>query len=388
MKNKLFQLMITLFCCNSVMAQWQQCSGTAGLNMQALMANGVNTYAGGGTGVYISTDTSASFISSNTGNDATGPTRSFAKDNNYIYTCTSQGVFRSSNNGVTWISKSVGLSNLLTSGIIHVNSYLFVVSPSGVFKSTDQGDNWTMAGMNGISIRCITAIQDTLFVGTNSVGIYKSTDFGATWVAINNGLGAAKGFRAIEGKGTTLFAGGPLGTGVYRSTDFGENWSLLSGGLATGTYRGFASNNQLIVAASFGEGIFYSLDNGDNWVDINQGLGDTAIFDVEIDDNYLVAATNLQGVFRISLDELVTGINELLISKNIKIGPNPVVNTLHITTKTSNTTYSVYDNIGTLVMQGKMEDENEMLDVTALSKGLYLIVFNELNGYSFKFIKQ
>jgi len=39
---------------------------------------------------------------------------------------------------------------------------------------------------------------------------------------------------------------------------------LLSGGLASGSYRGFASNSKLIVAGSFGGGVFYTTDNGDN----------------------------------------------------------------------------------------------------------------------------
>ena len=303
--KKLTVQSILLFCISfSSYGQWQQCTGTAGLNMQGLLTSGNYNFAGGQTGAYSSTDEAASYTLSNSGNDAVGPTRGFTKDVTYIYTCTSQGAYRSSDNGATWVSKSSGLTNLLGSGILNVGSRLFYVGPTGVFMSTDQGDNWNAAGLSTTDIRSIAAINDTLFVGTNGAGIYKSSDWGANWATVNNGLNGATNFRAMESKGNTLFAAGPNGTGVFRSTDFGANWTLLGGGLASASYRGFASNSQLIVAGAFGAGVFYSTDNGDNWVEINTGLTDLTIFDLELNNNYIVAATNTQGVFRFALSNL------------------------------------------------------------------------------------
>lgn len=284
--------------------QWQQSVGTAGLNMQSLLTYGNYNFAGGQTGAYLSTDTAANYASANSGNDAVGPTRGFTKDNTFIYTCTSQGVYRSSNNGATWVSKSSGLSDLRGSGVLNVGTKLFYVGPTGVFVSTNQGDSWNAAGLSGTDVRSIAAISNTLFIGTNSAGIYKSVDWGANWVAINNGLNGALNFRAIESKGNTLFAGGPTGTGVFRSLDFGANWTLLSGGLASSSYRGFASNNDLIVAGSFGAGVFYSKDDGNTWTAINTGLTDLTIFDIELNDKYIIAATNTQGVFRYALSNI------------------------------------------------------------------------------------
>lgn len=282
---------------------WKQCTGTASLNMQSLLSSGTNHFAGGATGAYLSINKGENFALSNTGNDAVGPTRGFAKDNNYIYTSTSQGVFRSDNNGTSWIAKSNGLTNLLTSGILSVGTNLFVVTPTGVFKSVDQGSNWSPAGLAGTDVRCITAIANTLYVGTNGSGIYKSTDLGTNWTAANNGS-SSNNFRALEAKGTTLFAGGQIGTGVYRSTDGAQSWTLLAGGLPSGSYRGFAQNANLIVAGSFGGGVFYSKDNGDTWTAINDGLTDLTIFDLELNDTYLLAATNQQGVFRYAVADL------------------------------------------------------------------------------------
>jgi len=392
MKNKLIQIL--LLCCISFSAfgQWQQSVGTAGLNMQSLLTNGIYNFAGGQTGAYVSIDTSANYLSSNNGNDAVGPTRGFAKDNSYIFTCTSQGAFRSSDNGTTWVSKSLGLTNLLGSGILNVGTRLFYVGPTGVFMSTDQGDNWIAAGLSTTDVRSIAAINDTLFVGTNGAGIYKSIDWGASWVAVNNGLGSSVNFRAVESKGNTLFAGGPMGTGVYRSTDFGSNWTLLAGGLTSGSYRGFCSNSQLIVAGSFGGGVFYSTDNGNNWTSINTGLTDLTIFDLELNDSYIIAATSTQGVFRFALSNLnlSSGISDFDVKYAISIFPNPTTNKIHIKADATllGSVYTVFDNNGNLVLSGKINSENTVIELSDISVGIYLFSVGENFKQLFKVIKE
>jgi len=360
--------------------------------MQSLLTNGIYNLAGGKTGAYLSTDSAANYSLSNTGNDNAGPTRGFTKDNNLIYTCTSQGAFRSSDNGATWVSKSVGLTNLLGGGILKVGSKLFYVGPTGVFISTDQGDNWSASGLSTIDVRCITAIHDTLFVGTNGAGIYKSIDWGANWIQVNNGLGNSTNFRAIESKGNTLFAGGPIGTGVYRSTDFGANWSLLAGGLASGSYRGFASNTQLIVAGSFGGGVFYSTDNGNNWTTINTGLTDLTIFDLELNDNYIIAATNTQGVFRFALSNLnlTSGFSDSDVNEAISIFPNPTTNQISVKAddKLIGTAYTIYDHIGKSVFSGIIINENTSIEMGNLPGGIYMLCVGDNMKQISKIIKQ
>jgi len=391
---KKITLLSIIMCCISFSSygQWQQSSGTSGLNMQALLTNGIYNFAGGQTGTYLSTDSAANYIVSNNGNDAVGPTRGFAKDDTYIYTCTSQGVFRSSDNGATWVSKSSGLTNLLGSGVLNVGTRLFYVGPTGVFISTNQGDSWNAAGLSTTDVRSIAAINNILYVGTNGSGIYKSVDWGTNWVSINNGLNGATNFRAMESKGNTLFAAGPTGTGVFRSLDFGANWTLLSGGLSSGSYRGFASNSQLIVAGSFGGGVFYSADNGDTWTAINSGLTDLTIFDLELNDSYIIAATNTQGVFRFALSNLnlSTNIPKNFDTQAIKLYPNPTTNQINVKTDYAllGSVYSIYDNIGKLVLSGKINSENTLIELDNLSGGIYFFRIGDNLKQTLKFIKK
>jgi len=385
------QFLLFSFFSISAYGQWQQSAGTAGLNMQSLLTNGTYNFAGGRTGAYRSTDSAANYSLSNSGNDNVGPTRGFTKDNNYIFTCTSQGAFRSSDSGATWASVSVGLTNLLGSGILMVGTRLFYVGPTGVFMSTDQGDNWNAAGLSTTDVRCITAINDTLFVGTNGAGIYKSIDWGANWVPINNGLGGSTNFRAIESQGDILFAGGQIGTGVYRSKDFGANWTLLGGGLASGSYRGFASNSQLIIAGSFGAGVFYSTDNGNNWTAINSGLTDLTIFDLELNDNYIIAATNTQGVFRFPLSSLnlSTEIQDIDTKSTISIFPNPAANEINISVNLEllASVYNVYDCSGKTMLTGKIDSEKTILELDHLEEGIYFLIVGEYHQRKFIIIK-
>jgi len=324
MKKNLIGIVLVFSISYSSFAQWQQCIGSENLDVQAVHVAGNFGFFGGASGIYRSLDESATYTFSNSGNDAVGPTRGITSDGTYIYTCTSQGVFRSSDSGQNWISKSNGLTQLLGHGIISTENKIFLSTLSGVFKSTDNGDNWTAAGMVGIDSRSICSMQDSmLFVGTQGSGIFKSIDDGQNWTAVSAGITSVN-FRAIQAEGNTVFAGGQNGTGVYRSLDYGATWTLLTSGIASSSYRGFASNNNLIVAGSFTDGVFYSIDNGDNWTQINQGLLDLNVFDLEINNNYIIAGTHSRGVFRFPLSSTVLSLptSELSLSV-VSISPNP-----------------------------------------------------------------
>ena len=199
-------LLSTLILASSVItanAQWQQSLGSENLDVQSLLTTSEYDFFGGATGAYRSSDESGTYTFSNSGNDSMGPTRSLTEDGTFIYTCTSQGVFRSSDNGDNWNNYSSGISQGLSHGIISSEENLFLSTLSGVFHSNDHGENWTSAGMSGIDCRSICMVQDSiLFVGTQGSGVYKSTDEGQNWTAVNNGL-TSENFRAIQASSGT-----------------------------------------------------------------------------------------------------------------------------------------------------------------------------------------
>jgi hypothetical protein len=109
----------------------------------------------------------------------------------------------------------------------------------GIYKSADGGATWkqVLAGNSyDVAISPNFAQDGIAFASLRSYkfvfGIWKTTDWGETWVLSSNGLlaGMAPGGYNIAispqfAQDQTVFAASSLG--VYKSTDRGESWSML-----------------------------------------------------------------------------------------------------------------------------------------------------------------
>jgi photosystem II stability/assembly factor-like uncharacterized protein len=112
--------------------------------------------------------------------------------------------------------------------------------------------------------------DDTIYVGTNGYGVYKTTDAGKTWSPMNQGLntpfikgpGALRVHPRLPG---TLFAGTQAG-GIYKSTNGASSWHRVT----TGDRFMFGmaidpSNPSRIVAGCSGNTLLISNDEGKSW---------------------------------------------------------------------------------------------------------------------------
>jgi hypothetical protein len=135
-------------------------------------------------------------------------------------------------------------------------------------------------------VACLAVSGTNLFVGTGgSSGVFRSTDYGTSWTAVNRGLrwrhvdgsyyGADRSFAVI---GTTLFAGGL--DGVYLSTNDGTIWTAANQGLPENLYDTAAAAPVICLAVSGTNlfagtedyGVFLSTNNGTSWTAVNEGL--------------------------------------------------------------------------------------------------------------------
>jgi photosystem II stability/assembly factor-like uncharacterized protein len=204
------------------------------------------------------------------------------------------GVFKSTDAGVNWMAMNNGL---VAQGSVSFAVNALAIDPltpstlyagvaagflsKGVFKSTDAGINW-MAMNNGLvpsgsvpvavnALAIDPQTPSTLYAGTSS-GIFKSPDAGINWMAVNIGMGAmVVNALAIDPQTpSTLYAASEY-LGVFKSTDAGGNWAPINNGLAVMHVRRLAVDPQTpsILYASTDLGrLFKSADGGASWSEI------------------------------------------------------------------------------------------------------------------------
>ncbi len=206
------------------------------------------------------------------------------------------GVFRSSNNGDTWMPLCNGLpAGVSVTKFMNKDTFLFAgtsywsLTGKGVFRSNDNGNTWVPKN-NGIEVSptgyftdlYITGFAKTsayIYTSTYQNGIFRSSDNGDTWVSIfsayNEDSSLFRQIYSICSIGEYLFAGGTSGlqqNGIFRSADQGATWSLFTTGFPSGCviYEMISSNSNLFARTS--HGYYWSPVNGEFWVAILNGV--------------------------------------------------------------------------------------------------------------------
>ena len=217
------------------------CDGIDAINIYALAIDPVTSttlYAGGSNQIfYKSTDGGAHWQSSAAGLSLFGSVQAIAIDPTNPSTIyvgkSSGGVYKSTNSSGNWINASTGLPNnsVFALSIDPTNTAtIYAGTGSGIFKSTDAGSHWTAVN-NGLivtygattftpgvfSLSIAQAVPATIYAGTKYGGIFKSTDGGASWSQVNSGLTNSI-IKAVAINGTTpsiFYAGTESGADAF-----------------------------------------------------------------------------------------------------------------------------------------------------------------------------
>ncbi len=190
------------------------------------------------------------------------------------------GIYRSTDNGLTWEQRVTGLNNWMVYEMVPTNhnyyqsGRMLAGTLDGAYTSVDGGNTWTFVTYQGLQVSALEVHPtdpDKFWVGTSTGEIKYTSDGGSTWVTASGGMfGFAPRLRL--GKG-------PLGqyrlflsyqgsaTAVWYSDDMGATFTASTGMEAT-TYQPMVSvrpilgtQNQIVYASS-NTGIFKSTDNG------------------------------------------------------------------------------------------------------------------------------
>ena len=282
---------------------WTQTNLTSGIS--SLSIDSQNQIFAGTSGVYLSTDNGDSWSLFHILPDSVYVVQFFtASPGNQLYAGVwdnsgdRDGVYRSTNSGVSWEKVNQGLADSLNLRYITTNSAgdVFAGTEHGLFRTTNNGNDWHLFGVPGSFIASISFTQGTLFAETFwefTRGIlFRSLDNGGIWERVNDGIENTIVFDIIEIPSGDLLCGSL--NGIFRSTDEGSSW--ITDALPNNTVNVFKSNSAEQIFAGTDEGIFRSTDNGGNWNQsglTNEDIGKMALNS----SDHLFAVTASNGIF-------------------------------------------------------------------------------------------
>ncbi len=240
--------------------------------------------------------------------------------NTYLVGCADGGIFKTTDDALTWQPIFDNAPSLSVSQIVYDNSNPQIIYAgtgdqvlggyshvgTGIYKSTDGGNTWNYSGL--INVGAISKIvidpsnSQTLYVGAmgnpfiadTNRGVYKSTNGGASWTKVL-GLGLQAGIADLVINSInpgTLYATGRyryrsdtqsllngIEARIYRTTDGGNTWDTLSNGLPMGPQCRIglciSSNNPNILYANYVDttldfsGLYKTSNGGNSWSLVN-----------------------------------------------------------------------------------------------------------------------
>ena len=298
---------------SKLQSQWVQTKGPEGgpVNM-FFVGSQEDLYAGAGTDLYKLTDDGNrwNLISSNV--SFKGSWQMMERGDTF-YVVSDTEVLASADRGKTWNSLGVRPEGKLIGTMITDDAFYLGLA-DGVYHSKDGGISWIGLndGLEDRKIRALAAIENTVFVGTDS-GLYRLKSEG--WEQLPVG-GEVENIRALASAGHRLYVAigeevknqltshflsmmttRKTSKSLFRSTDLGDSWQAIEpekvlpmkmNRVTVGTVIFSTSNDSeteptsSIKIAAFQESLmvidrgssYYSSDTGETWITLDSSFSD------------------------------------------------------------------------------------------------------------------
>ena len=392
--KKLYFLLISIFAINICNAQWTALSSGTTNDLHHVFFTDVNT---GYVGTQKTIDAGVSWTTM-----PKGYWSSFYTGSNIGYDVSI---------GSKWISKTydAGLnwSDIFTAGVFCIftsvyftdfNNGYVVGSDSGgylILKTINSGVNWSkqvFGGPSGSSvfIDLVFTNSNTGYVVGNNGVLLKTINAGSTWSPITSGT--FNNLRSIYFTDANVgYICGASGT-ILKTIDAGSTWSSLNSGITTSLNSIYFTNSNTGYVVGGSGVILKTINSGDSWT--LQPSGTTrslnSILFTNTNTGYIAGH---YGTILKTTNGGGTGISEISSNNLVSLYPNPTSNNLIIDLQAlndvQNTTISIYDIQGQLLLQQTIEQSLTTLNIASFAKGIYVVkVNNDKLSVVSKFIKE
>jgi uncharacterized protein (TIGR03437 family) len=202
-----------------------------------------------------------------------------------IVVATEQGIYRTTNNGVSWAQQLAGpffAASLSRSPANPPTIYTAVAAGSAddLYVSTNGGLSWTLQGnlpYGATSVVADPLTAETVYAFGFVFGVYYSTDGGKFWNTLNQGLGVPQTLvssmmAAADG---TLYVDSP--TYVYKLSRGASSWVFVQVGggynYSQHSLSASATNSSIVYLAGGGLGVYKTTNGGTSWSAVSQTPG-------------------------------------------------------------------------------------------------------------------
>ena len=174
------------------------------------------------------------------------------------------------------------------------SSTLYAGTNAGVFKSTDGGESWSAVNTGlpesissgnypaVISLAVDPASNSTVYAVISGYGVFKSTNGGGNWIAVSTNTGLPNldwTHSLVIDPSSNVYVGLDYGT-VYKDTNGGTGWNAADSGLIGGYHNCLTvdpRDSSTLYAAGQRTGIYKSTNGGLNWSAVNTGLPESVV---------------------------------------------------------------------------------------------------------------
>jgi photosystem II stability/assembly factor-like uncharacterized protein len=243
----------------------------------------------------------------------------------------SNKVFRTDDQGNTWKVISPDLSRGVDRNKLEVMGRVWSVDAVAKNGSTDKYGQLTTIAESPVD-------QNILYAGTDDGLIHVTTDGGAHWTKIDNIPGAPNQtyinqvIASAHNKNVAYVAinhhrYGDFKPYLFKTSDAGKTWTAIQNNLPErGTVYTVAEDptNARLLFAGTEFGVFFSIDGGGTWTQLKGGLPPVAIKDMEIHkrDNDLVVATFGRGYYVLDDYSMLRSLAKEDLEKTAFIAPS------------------------------------------------------------------